>query len=73
MAENEKMTDRRQKAENILADKNKSDDVKLFEIFQLYKDNLREHYAQFYYAMLGWKDAHLKELLAETDIDLDEN
>lgn len=55
------------KAADIL-ETNKSDDVKLFEVFQLYKDDLKEHFTQFYYAMLGWKDAHLNELLKESDI-----
>ena len=51
-------------AQSILAS-DMSDDLKLFEIFKIYNDNLKEEYSQLYYALLGWKDAHLKELLAE--------
>ena len=42
-----------------------SDDLKLFEVFKIYKEDLKEEYSQLYYALLGWKDAHLKELLAK--------
>ena len=64
---NEKIGERWHKAADIL-ETNKSDDVKLFEVLQLYKDDLKENFTQFYYAMLGWKDAHLDELLRESDI-----
>lgn len=67
MTEYEKIVNRRQKASDILVT-NKSADVKLFEIFWLYKEDLKKNYTQFYYAMLEWKDAHLSELLAETDV-----
>lgn len=40
----------------------KTDDQKLYEIFQLYKDDIREHNSQLYYALLGWADAHKREL-----------
>jgi hypothetical protein len=40
----------------------KTDDQKLYEIFQLYKDDIREHNSQLYYALLGWADAHRREL-----------
>lgn len=54
----------REKAQNILAS-GKSDDLKLFEIFKIYNEDLQKEYSQLYYALLGWKDAHLKELLKE--------
>lgn len=41
----------------------KSDDLKLLEVFELYKDELKEEYSQLYYALLGWRDSHLSELL----------
>lgn len=48
-----------------LADKvlvsNKSDDQKLYEVFQIYKDDLQRKFPALYYALLGWRDAHLKE------------
>lgn len=50
---------------NIISQKNKSDDLKLFEVFQIYKDDIKSEYSQLYYALLGWKDSHLKELLKE--------
>ena len=40
----------------------KTDDQKLYEVFQLYKDDIREHNSQLYYALLGWADAHRREL-----------
>lgn len=54
----------REKAQNILAS-GKSDDLKLFEVFKIYNEVLQKEYSQLYYALLGWKDAHLKELLKE--------
>ena len=54
----------REKSQNILAS-GKSDDLKLFEVFKIYKEDLQKEYSQLYYALLGWKDAHLKELLKE--------
>lgn len=40
----------------------KTDDQKLYEIFQLYKDDIMAHNSQLYYALLGWVDAHRREL-----------
>lgn len=40
----------------------KTDDQKLYEIFQLYMGDIREHNSQLYYALLGWADAHRREL-----------
>lgn len=53
------------KAENILAKQDISDDLKLYQIFELYKEDLYINYTNLYYALLGWKDAHLQELLKE--------
>lgn len=72
MTEREKILSRRDKAGDILVT-SKSADAKLFEIFQLYKDDLKKNYTQLYYAMLEWKDAHLKELLKETNLGADDN
>lgn len=52
-------------AEKVLMQKNKSDDLKLFEVFQIYKEDLQKECSQLYYALLGWKDSHLKDLLTE--------
>ena len=54
----------REKAQNILAS-GKSDDLKLFEIFKIYSEDLQKEFSQLYYALLGWKDNHLKELSKE--------
>ena len=72
MIAHEKIISRRDEAGDILVT-SKSADAKLFEIFQLYKEDLKKNYTQFYYAMLEWKDAHLKELLKETDLGVDNN
>lgn len=57
--------EKRIEAGNILVQNNKSDDLKLFEVFQIYKDDLQKECSQLYYALLAWKDSHLKELLTE--------
>lgn len=57
-------TDRRIQTQEILAS-NMSDDLKLYETFQLYKEGLQKDYTQLYYALLGWKNSHLKELHQE--------
>ena len=44
----------------------KSDDLKLFELFQIYKDDLRHQNTELYYALLGWKNRHLATLLKES-------
>lgn len=51
----------REKCQKILAS-NKSDDQKLYEVFQLYQDDIRAHNSQLYYALLGWADVHRREL-----------
>ena len=45
-------------AEKVLMQKNKSDDLKLFEVFQIYKKDLHNECSQLYYALLAWKDRH---------------
>lgn len=57
--------EKRIEAGNILVQKNKSDDLKLFEVFQIYKEDLQKECSQLYYALLAWKDSHLKDLLTE--------
>ena len=57
----------REKAQNILAS-GKSDDLKLFEVFKIYNEDLQKEFSQLYYALLGWKDSHLKDLLKEESI-----
>lgn len=69
MMTREKIMSKRDKAEYLVT---KSADAKLFEIFQLYKEDLKKNYTQFYYAMLEWKDTHLKELLKETKLGVDD-
>lgn len=59
-----KTVENRIKAQDILVS-DKSDDLKLYEVFQLYKEDIREEYTQLYYALLAWKDSHLKELHKE--------
>lgn len=55
------LVNQRIKADNILIDDTKNADVKLFEIFNLYKEDLQK-LPKFFYAMLNWKDCHLTEL-----------
>ncbi len=60
----ERTIENRIKAQNILSS-DKSDDLKLFEVFQIYKEDLQKEYTELYYALLGWKDNHLRELKKE--------
>ena len=53
--------DKRKSAEDVLRSL-KSDDLKLYDIFNIYKEDLKENYSQLYYALLSWQDAHSKEL-----------
>jgi len=41
----------------------------LFVISQLYKDELSNRFPQLHYALLGWKDSHLKELWSKEVVD----
>ena len=59
--------EKRLEAQKIL-ESDKSDDLKLFEIFKIYNEELQTKYDQLYYALLGWKDLHLKELLKEESL-----
>ena len=45
-----------------------SDDLKLFEIFKIYSEDLQRKYSCLYDALLGWKNNHLKELLKEESL-----
>lgn len=61
------MTDavkKRTDAQAVLSS-DKSDDLKLLEVFQIYKDDLRNKYTELYYALLGWKHSHWTELLKD--------
>jgi hypothetical protein len=60
-------TNKRITAQNIMARYDLSDNDKLFMIFQLYKDDLKEDYSQLYYALLGWSDS----LKLRTDVKLE--
>ena len=60
----ENRVEKRIKAQKILTS-GKSDDLKLFEVFKVYSEDLKKEYSQLYYALLGWKDVHLKALLKE--------
>lgn len=49
-------------AQRILASATTSDDQKLNEVFEIFKEDLQQEYSQLYYALLGWKYAHFQEL-----------
>lgn len=61
---------KREKADEILVRKDFTEEQKLFLISQLYKDELNSMFPQLHYALLGWKDAHLKELRTSGTIDM---
>ena len=56
--------DKREKANNILSSK-VSDDFKLSEMFNLYREEIRSVNVYLYYTLLGWEDSHKKELRNE--------
>lgn len=62
-------TTKRIKADEILQRKDLNNDQKMFVISQLYKDELNNQFPQLHYALLGWKDSHLKELWSKEVID----
>ncbi len=66
-------TKKRIEADKILARKDLTNDQKLFVISQLYKEELNNQFAQLYYALLGWKDFHLKDLWSKEVVDCLEN
>lgn len=51
----------REKCQKVLAS-NKSDDQKLYEVFQLCKDYVRRTNVELYYALLGWSNTHTCDL-----------
>ena len=57
----DKIVENRTNAQKVLAS-NKSDDLKLLEVFEIYKDDLKKDYAELYYALLGWRYAHFSAL-----------
>lgn len=62
-------TAKRIEADKILQRKDLNNDQKLFVISQLYKDELSSQFPILNYALLGWKDSHLKELWSKEAID----
>lgn len=62
-------TTKRSEADEILQRKDLTRDQKLFVISQLYKDELSSRFPQLHYALLGWKDSHLKELWSKEVVD----
>lgn len=52
------------KSREILAS-DKSNDLKLFEIFQIYKSDIQNEYTELYYTLLRWENEHLKKLQEE--------
>lgn len=70
--ESERKMDRATKrieADKILLRNDLNRDQKMFVISQLYKDEINSQFPQLHYALLGWKDAHLKELWSKEVID----
>ena len=59
--------------DKILQRNDLNSDQKLFVISQLYKEELNNQFPQLHYALLGWKDSHLKELWSKEVIDCLEN
>lgn len=51
------MIEKIQECQTVLASR-KSDDQKLYDVFQHQKAELRKTNPQLYYALLGWADAH---------------
>lgn len=47
-------------AEKILVKTDISEDQRLREMFELYKDDIRAHNVMLYYALLSWNDANKK-------------
>ena len=61
--------EKRIEADKILLRKDLSDNQRLFIISQLYKDELSNQFPQLNYALLAWKDSHLKEFRTKEVID----
>ena len=49
----------------ILSNNRLSDDLKLYRIFEIYKEYLKDTIPSLYYTILAWKDSHLNELFKE--------
>ena len=60
---------KRIEADKVLSRNDLSMDQKLFVISQLYKEELNNQFPQLHYALLGWKDSHLKELWSKEVVD----
>lgn len=60
---------KRNEADKILCRNDLTGDQKLFVISQLYKNELNSQFPQLHYALLGWKDSHLKELWSKEVVD----
>lgn len=60
---------KRIEADKVLTRKDLSNEQKLFVISQLYKEELINLFPQLNYALLGWKDSHLKELWSKEVVD----
>lgn len=60
---------KRIEADKILQRKDLTNDQKMFVISQLYKNELSNQFPQLNYALLGWKDSHLKELWSREVVD----
>ena len=56
------MADTKMSAGQAILASNKNDDQKLYEIFLLHQNEIRKQNINLYYALLGWKDAHIREL-----------
>ena len=54
--------EKRAEANKVLTDQQLSDDKKLHQVYQIYKEDIEKQFPQVNYALLGWKDKHLKEL-----------
>lgn len=62
-------TEKRMEADKVLVRKDLSTEQKLFVISQLYKEELNGQFPQLHYALLAWKDLHLKELWSKEVVD----
>lgn len=61
--------EKRINADKVLIRNDLTHDQKLFVLSQLYKNELHSQFPQLHYALLGWKDSHLKELRTKEVID----
>lgn len=63
--ETEMRSKRDHHATDILSNEKWTDDIKLSDVFDLYKVDLKKQFPNLYYALLAWKDSHHKELMRE--------